>query len=108
MIVSSLEDEPDNSGNISKLRESLEFDFRIGFEERVTDKIFSKGAVKKRQDEFDRSFNLAFYRIALSAVAAIVLLMISIFLREGSLSFDSMLGLSDGYTESIICLLTGN
>jgi hypothetical protein len=49
-----------------------------------------------------------FYRIALTGVAAIAILLISIFLMEGSLSFNSFLGLSDNYSESIVCLLTGN
>jgi hypothetical protein len=35
-------------------------------------------------------------------------MLVSIFLREGSLSFNSFLGLSDNYNESLICLLTGN
>jgi hypothetical protein len=52
--------------------------------------------------------NFAFYRVALTGVAAIVLLLISIFLMEGSLSFNSFLGLKDNYDESIVCLLTGN
>jgi hypothetical protein len=52
--------------------------------------------------------NFAFYRIALTGVAAIIVLLVSIFLREGSFSFNSFLGLSDNYDESIVCLLTGN
>ena len=107
-IISSLEDRSDNADITSELQKSLALDFRDGFEERVLGKIFSEGAVINRQFEFDRSLNLAFYRIAISAVAAIVLLMLSTFLTEGSLSFDTLLGLGDGYSESIVCLLTGN
>jgi hypothetical protein len=51
--------------------------------------------------------NFAFRSIAISGVAAISVLMISIFLMEGSISIDSFLGLRDNYDESIICLLTG-
>jgi len=34
--------------------------------------------------------------------------LISIFVIQGSLSFDSFLGLGDSYDESIVYLLTGN
>jgi hypothetical protein len=52
--------------------------------------------------------NYVFYRIALTGVAAIVILLISIYLMEGSVSINSFLGLGDTYDESIVCLLTGN
>jgi hypothetical protein len=54
-----------------------------------------------------KSLNFVFNRIALTGIAAIIVLLISIFLMEGSLSFNSFLGLSDSYDESIVCLLTG-
>jgi hypothetical protein len=107
-IISSLDSETDNERITSDLQETLSYDFRDGFEERVMNRIFGDGSVIKNQFEYDRYLNLAFYRIAITAAAAIVILMVSIFLKEGSLSFDSLLGLSDGYSESIVCLLTGN
>ena len=58
--------------------------------------------------EFVKYMNFAFYRIALTGVAAIVILLISIFFMEGSLSLNSFLGISNNYDESIVCLLTGN
>ena len=88
--------------------EGVSFDFSKGFSERVTDKIFTAGVTLIRQTEFVRSLNYVFYRVALSGVAAIVILLISIFFMEGSLSFNSFLGLGDSYDESIVCLLTGN
>ncbi|HBH83660.1 MAG: hypothetical protein A2X05_06310 [Bacteroidetes bacterium GWE2_41_25] len=107
LIISSLENETDNSIVTSELQESLSYDFSEGFEETVLERIFALEPAVKRQFEFDRSFNLAFYRIAFTGAAAIVILLISLFLKEGSLSFDSLLGVSDSYSESIICLLTG-
>ena len=61
-----------------------------------------------RDIEFVKSLNYVFYRIALPGVAAILLLLISIFLMEGSLSLNSFLGLGNSNDESIIYLLTGN
>jgi len=107
LIISSLEGDADDKNISAVLQDNLSYDFRAGFEEKVLDRIFGKGMTVRPQFEFDRKFNLAFYRIALTAAAAIIILMISIFMKEGSLSFDSLLGLNDGYSESIVCLLTG-
>ena len=88
--------------------EGISYDFSKGFGDKILDKLFSAGLTVNREVEFVKSMNFAFYRIALTGVAAIVVLLISIFLMEGSLSFNSFLGLSDSYDESIVCLLTGN
>jgi len=108
LMISSLEDGTDNSALSSELQKVLGYDFREGFEERVLGRISGEGTVPELQYEADRNLSLAFYRIALTGVAAIVFLTLSIFLNEGSLSFDSFLGLNDVYSESIVCLLTGN
>jgi len=108
LIISSLANETDNSRASAELQEVLAYDFNEGFEERVIDTIFTDLPLIKSKPEFERRFNLAFYRIAFSGAAAIVILLISLFLKEGHLSFDSLLGLSDGYSESLVCLLTGN
>jgi hypothetical protein len=108
LIISSLENETNDGKITSELQEKLSYDFSQDFGDKVLDRIFGEGAVAVSQYEFNRYLNIAFYRIALSAAAAIVILMISIFLKEGSLSFDSLLGMGDGYSESIVCLLTGN
>ena len=105
MILNSLSN--DDDGKIAaELQGVLDFDFKDGFEKRVLDRI----ALKARtiQYEFDKRLRLAFYRVTLTAAAAVILLMISIFLSQGTLSFNSLLGLGDNYSESIVCLLTGN
>lgn len=87
--------------------EGLDYNFSKAFGDKVLDKLFSAG-LHTKQVEFVKYMNFAFYRVALTGVAAIIILLISIFLREGSLSFNSFLGLSDNYNESIVSLLTGN
>jgi hypothetical protein len=87
--------------------EGVSFSFGNGFQEKVLNKLFLSGAVINREIEYIKYLNFAFNRIALSAVAAIFLLIISIYLREGSLSLNSFFGLRDSYDESIICMLTG-
>ena len=109
LIISSLDVNTDPAVVSRKLEEEgVSYDFSNGFSEKITDRIFSARLTVTREVEFVKSLNFAFYRIALTGVAAIVVLLISIFLMEGSISFNSFLGLSDSYDESIVCLLTGN
>lgn len=109
LIIGSLSTDTDLVEAARQLEEEgLYYDFSRGFSARVADKLFSASITVIRQVEFVRSMNIAFKRIALTGVAAIVLLLISIFLMEGSFSVNSILGLSNSYDESIVCLLTGN
>jgi hypothetical protein len=109
LLIRSLDKESDPEQARRKIEEAgITFDFRDGFRDKVLDKIYSAGNAVVREVEFVRNLNHVFYRIALTGAAAIVVLLISIFLIQGSLSFNSFLGLSDSYDESIICLLTGN
>lgn len=109
LIISSLSSDTDPREFAGKLEEvGISFDFRKGFVEKVLERISSTQFIIKSEVDFVKSMNFAFARIALTGVAAIVLLLISIFLMEGSLSFNSFLGLGDSYDESIVCLLTGN
>ena len=109
LLLSSLESDADTSDFPARLgNEGVEFDFADDFSDRVLDRVSSQGLVVNREQDFLRSMNSAFYRIALTGVAAILLLLVSIFIMQGSLSFNSLLGLVDNYDESIVCLLTGN
>ena len=109
LIISSLNVDADPVEVSRRLEEeSISYNFSKNFGDKVLNKLFSAGLTINREVEFVKYMNFAFYRVALTGVAAIVVLLVSIFLMEGSLSFNSLLGLSDGYDESIVCLLTGN
>jgi hypothetical protein len=109
LMISSLSADNDSEDVLRKLEEAgVKYSFSDGFRDKILDRIFSAAVTVNREVEFIRSMSKVFYRIALTGIAAIVLLLISIFITEGSLSFNSFLGLSDSYNESIICLLTGN
>jgi hypothetical protein len=109
LIINSLSADAD-SGESQRILEDegLSYSFRPDFRERVLDRLFTNGIVINREREFQKTWNLAFYRIALTGVAAIVILLISIYISEGSFSLDSLLGVSSGTEESIVSLLTGN
>jgi hypothetical protein len=109
MIISSLNADAETADIPGKLEEEgIRYDFSNDFGDKVRAKLFFAGLKVNREVEYVKYMNFAFYRIALTGVAAIVLLLISIFIMEGSLSFNSLLGLKDNYDESIVCLLTGN
>jgi len=108
LIIRSLDANSDPKKFSGMLEEEgVSYRFGNGFQEKVLDRIFSVGAVVNREIEYVKYLNFAFNRIALSAVAAIFLLIVSIWLKEGSLSLNSFFGLRDSYDESIICMLTG-
>ena len=109
IIINSLSSEDISFDPAKELEDAgVSYSFSKNFREKVMNKLFIAGMVVNGEVEFIRSWNLAFYRVALTGVAAIVILLISIFLMQGSLSFNSFLGLSSNYDESIVCLLTGN
>jgi len=109
LIVSSLSPDSDLTDVSSRLeKEGITYDFGEGFNAAVLGRIFPVAVKMKREIEFLRNMNFAFRSIAVSGIAAIILLLISIYFMEGKVSFDSFLGLKDNYDESIICLLTGN
>jgi len=109
IIICSLNKDADTIDLARRLEEEgVSYDFSKGFGDRLLNKIYSAGLTINREVEFAKYMNFAFYRIALTGVAAIVVLLISIFMMEGSLSINSLLGLHDNYDESIVSLLTGN
>lgn len=108
LVTGSLNQDAGAGKDAEKLQEQLDYDFSNGFTGRVLNAIFSAETKVAREIEFSRYLGFAFSRIAITGIAAIVLLLISIFLMQGSLSFNSILGLSDDQAESIVCLLTGN
>jgi hypothetical protein len=109
LLISSLDTGADPAEISARLESvGVSYDFNKDFTDKVLNKIYEAKVIVTREVDFVKSLNFAFYRIALTGVAAIVVLLISIFLMEGSLSFNSFLGLSDTYDETIVSLLTGN
>jgi hypothetical protein len=108
LILKSLDLEADPREISREIEETgAEYKFRDGFGDRVLGRIYSSGSAVVRKVEFVKDLNFVFYRLALTGVAAIAILLISIFIMEGSFSIDSFLGLGNNYDETITCLLTG-
>lgn len=88
--------------------DNLSYDFSGNFTGKVLDRIFHEDLKYERDLEFSRFLSIAFSRIALTGIAAILILLISIFIMEGSFSFNTLLGITDAQNEDIVFLLTGN
>jgi hypothetical protein len=109
LLIRSLDKEDDAGTTATKLEEAgVTFRFSEGFRERILDRIYSSGSSVVHGTEFVRDLNYVFYRIAVAGVAAIVVLLITLFIVQGSFSLNSFLGMGNSYDESIFCLLTGN
>ena len=109
LIISSLDPEADSGEAARQLEDAgVSYDFKEDFTARLSEKIFKTATIIPLEPDFVRNLSSVFYRIAFTGVVAIVLLLISIFLMEGSLSINSFLGITDTYDESIVYLLTGN
>ena len=87
LLISSLNTDADPVEVSRKLEEEgISYDFSKGFGDKILDKLFSAGLTVNREVEFVKSMNFAFYRIALTGVAAIVLLA-HLYLYYGRFSF---------------------
>ncbi len=109
LIVRYLDPHEDAEEIAHKLEnDGISFNFRDGFTEKITGRISSVKLAVNNTMEFRKNLNRVSYRIALTGIAAIIILMLSIFITQDSFSFNSFLGLGDSYDETIVCLLTGN
>lgn len=109
IIIRLMDGEEPDRDLLMKIREAgADYSFSDNFTERVLASINKTSLVLNRETEFLRSFDNIFYRIAITGIAAIVLLLISIYISQGTISFDSFLGLTDANYESIISVLTEN
>lgn len=108
MLAESLKPESGSDAPYRVLKEAgVIYSFGPRFTERVLDSVFNQALVINRQLEFVRTLNNVFYKVAFAGVAAILLLLMSIFFMDGSLTFNSLVGISDSFDENLITLLAG-
>jgi hypothetical protein len=109
MLINSLNNECDTGTMPQRLaEEGVSYDFSNGFTDSILNRVFPMKSGFAINQELVRFLNFTFSRIAITGIAAIIVLLISIFLMEGHLSINSILGLGDNYDEGIVYLLTGN
>lgn len=84
-----------------RLRElvgSGDYQFKYGFTDRVMNRVTTSKNGKSIEFIFTRDLNRIFRRVAITGVAAIILLLLSIYLTTGSVSLDSLSG-AESYSE---------
>ncbi|HNR43489.1 MAG TPA: hypothetical protein PKL65_14760 [Bacteroidales bacterium] len=108
LILKALETEQTPDSFMQELEEAgVTYTFSNDFSGAVLNRIFGESTVRIAESEFFSNMRLVFNRVALTGIAAIILLLISILLGQGTLSIDSILGIGDIETDSIISLMTG-
>jgi hypothetical protein len=109
LIIGSLDADTDTAKFPEKLElEGIVYDFNEDFEEEVFKSIFSEKVLSIRDNEFISNLSLLVSRVAITGIAAIIILLISIFITEGgSFSINSLVGLDNVYNEGLIYLLGG-
>jgi len=77
---------------------SGDYQFKHGFSDRVMNRLNKSKNSLGIEFNFARDLNRVFTRVAITGIAAIILLLFSIFLTTGSVSFDSLSG-AESYSE---------
>ncbi len=80
--------------NARALMAGQEFDFNPGFEERVMASVNRLETEKGKTYSFDSSLLLAFKRVAVSGIAAILILLAMTYYQHQSLSINAITGLN--------------
>ncbi len=80
--------------------------FSDGFRERVMSRIVSGKIYINGKREIIRSFDKVFLRVAIPGAAAILILALSLFLSQGSLSYDTLLGIDNQVDGVLISLMS--
>jgi len=80
--------------------------FSKGFREKVMSSIVSGRMFVNGKREVLKSFDKIFMRVAIPGAAAIVILAVSILLSQGSLSYDTLLGIDNNVDGVLISLLS--
>jgi len=75
------------------------FAFKPGFKSRVMDRIAEEREPLILNPVFNNSLSSALLRVAMTAVAAIIILLLSIYLSEGTIDVNSLTG-ADSFSNS--------
>jgi hypothetical protein len=86
---------------IQEILKTSDFQFKPFFSNRVMTKIRKIRKQKAEEIQFASNLNLVFRRIVYSGIAAIVLILLTIYLTEGSLSYESLFGIESFTSDDV-------
>ena len=102
---SELREEKIKLSKIGKLLSSRNYSFSDGFHNRVMQAVSDEKKGKVISMDFTRSFTSMFNRIAVAGVAAILLLVISLYISHGSLNVNTFTGVDPISEDNLISVL---
>jgi hypothetical protein len=82
-----------------------DYEFSSEFNKKVMSQVSGKKILTLNRLDIIAGMDNAFLKIALTGAAAIILLTVSLFISQGSLSYDTLLGLDNSVDEGLISLL---
>lgn len=82
-----------------------DYKFSTEFNNKVMRQVSGLKISSLRRHDIIAGMDNAFLKIALTGAAAIILLAVSLFVSQGSLSYDTLLGLDTSVDEGLISLL---
>lgn len=80
--------------------------FSEGFRDRIMERIISGKILFNGKREMLRSFDSIFMKVAIPAAAAVIILVLSLFFSQGSLSYDILLGIDNEVDGVLVSLLS--
>ncbi|MEA1885664.1 MAG: hypothetical protein U9N72_00420 [Bacteroidota bacterium] len=83
----------------------IDHKFNEGFRARVMKTISSGSILLNGKRELLKSFDTVFMRVAIPGAAAVIILMLSLLFSQGSLSYDTLLGIDNEVDGVLISLL---
>lgn len=106
LVIRSLTEEiTDGERTLIEKEVLQDYSFKSDFRDRVIDRIEDKSLFSNVESDFFRSFNSLFTKVALTGMIAILLLIVSLAVSQGSLSYDTLLGMDATIDEGLISLL---
>ena len=102
---SELREEKIKLNKVGKLLSSRNYSFSDGFRNRVMQAVSDEKKGKVISIDFTRNFTSMFNRIAVAGVAAILLLVISLYISHGSLNVNTLTGIDPISEDNLISVL---
>lgn len=104
-VSAELREEQKKLGKVGKLLSSRNYGFTAGFRNRVMQAVSDEKKGKVISMDFARNFTAMFNRIAVTGVAVILLLVISLYISHGSLNVNTITGVDPISEDNLISVL---
>ncbi len=105
LLHSITEDVSDKERRLIEEEAIYDYSFGNDFRERVMNRLEPVKTRLFSGIDFLRSFDIIFKRVALAGFTVIIILTISLLISQGSLSYDTLLGLDTHVDEGLVSLL---